>query len=345
MAFLRNTWYVAGWGETLTSDPVRIRILGEGVALYRLPDGQAVAIGDRCPHRFASLGNGKIVGEALQCPYHGLQFDRTGQCVYNPHGNGAIPPGARVKNYPLVERHHALWIWMGDNTNADPNLIPDFTAFDGSSIASSRGYLSVKAQYELVVDNLLDLSHAAFIHPFLTTEGFAERSRADIKQEGEAIWSYLWNDNEPLTPLFKLVWDRNEERCDMRTHMRWTPPSNLLLDVGVTHVGSEPEAGPALPSAHLLTPETETSTHYFWMIGRNRRQSDVALGEIIHNGISRAFNTEDEPMIMTVAENMQGEDFWSLRPTILPGDSAAVRARRRLAQLIRREAETKSSAA
>ena len=334
MHFLRNAWYMVGWGENLSPGPTRIKVLGEPVALYRLQSGAAVALADRCPHRSASLADGKIIDDALQCPYHGLRFNALGACVHNPHGSGSIPPRAHVKSYPLVERHHALWIWMGDRDDPDPTMIPDFSIFDEASLVSSRGYLHIKANYELINDNLLDLSHAAFIHPFLTNEGYAARSRSDVKQDGTTVWSYLWNDNEPLTPLFQLVWDGQGERCDMRAHMRWTAPSSLLLDVGVTEVGAPPEAGPAIPSAHLLTPESESSTHYFWMVGRNRLQNDVELGRAIHAGIERAFTTEDEPMISRIAENMSGAEFWSLKPAILPGDAAALRARSVLTELI-----------
>ena len=343
--FLKNAWYVAGWSESLATAPLRIKILGEGVALYRGENGEPAALGDRCPHRFASLGDGKVVGGALQCPYHGLRFDRAGACVHNPHGDGTVPPGAHVKAYPLVEKHHALWIWMGEPELADPSLIPDFSLFERAAFVGSRGYLRVGANYELVTDNLLDLSHAAFIHPFLTNEGYAGRSRSEVSQDGNTVWSYLWNDNEPLTPLFSLVWDRADERCDMRAHMRWSAPSNLFLDVGVTYVGAAPDEGPAMPSAHLLTPETETSTHYFWMVARNRKQEDVDLGNAIHAGISRAFTAEDEPMIMRISENMEGADFWSLRPAILRGDSAGIRARRLLAKLIREETLSRAKAA
>jgi len=337
MQFLRNSWYVVAWGENLAPGPTRIKVLGEPIALYRLQSDKAVALSDRCPHRSASLGDGKIVGDALQCPYHGLRFSETGACIHNPHGNGAIPPRAHVKSYPLIERHHALWIWMGDVDKADPALIPDFSLYDDPALVSSRGYLHVKANYELVNDNLLDLSHAAFIHPFLTNDGYAARSRSEVKQEGTTVWSYLWNDDEALTPLFRLVWDGRGDRCDMRAHMRWTAPSSLLLDVGVTDIGAPPEAGPALPSAHLLTPETETCTHYFWMVGRNRLPNDFELGQAIHEGIARAFTTEDEPMISRISENMNGAEFWSLKPVILPGDAAALRARRVLADLISAE--------
>jgi len=263
--------------------------------------------------------------------------DRAGLCVHNPHGDGTVPPGARVRSYPLVERHHALWIWPGDPSLADPATIPDFSLYDRAEIVSSRDYLHVAANYELINDNLLDLSHASFLHPFLTTDGFAARSRSKVEQDEGTVFSYLWNDNEPVTPLFRLVWDRGSNHADMRSHMRWSAPSSLLLDVGICEVGTSPEEGPWLPSAHLLTPETETSTHYFWMVGRNVQPDNAELGEIIHNGIKQAFETEDEPMISQVAANMAGRDFWSLRPAILVGDGAAVRARRMLAKMIRAE--------
>src|ERR1700677_2136062 len=112
MPFLRNTWYVAGWSEELGLSPIRRRILNEQVALFRLKSGEAVGLGDRCRHRFASLGEGKVVGDALDCPYHGLRFDAQGACVHNPHG-GFIPRAAKDKRYHEFARYHAIWIWPG----------------------------------------------------------------------------------------------------------------------------------------------------------------------------------------------------------------------------------------
>ncbi len=337
VAFLQNAWYVVGWAEALGEAPQRITLLGEAVAIFRTANGDAAAVGDICPHRFASLGLGRIVKDTLQCPYHGLRFDREGRCVHNPHGDGAIPRAAQVRAYPLIERHHALWIWMGDPAAADTATIPDYSVYDRPDIASSRDHLHVGAGYELIIDNLLDLSHAAFLHPFLTTEGMASRSRCKFEQEDRVVHSYMWNDDEPVTPLFAMVWDRPEGRGDMRSHIHWTAPSTLFLDVGVTGVGEAAEIGPWLPSLHCLTPETEDSAHYFWMVGRNCGLGDDALGAIIHASIKQAFETEDEPMIRQVAANIAGRDFWSMRPAILAGDGAAVRARRMLARMIRDE--------
>jgi vanillate O-demethylase monooxygenase subunit len=209
--------------------------------------------------------------------------------------------------------------------------------FLAPDLASSRGYLHVFANYELVSDNLLDLSHVAYLHPFLSNPDSPRRIRTRMKHEGNTVWSYFWQEEEPITPLFRTVWDSPSAVGDLRAHMRWTVPSNLYLDAGMTEVGASEQTGPAIPTAHLLTPETETATHYFWMVGRNRQQTNTELGKMIHEGVAQAFVSEDEPMIARVYENMAGADLFSLRPILLPGDAAAVQARRLLAKAIEHE--------
>ena len=114
--YLRNAWYCAAWSETLGDDGVLgLTILKEPVVLYRQGNGEVVALEDRCAHRFAPLSMGAVVGgNRIQCPYHGLEYDKTGACVLNPHGNKNIPSRARVKSYPVTEKHKAIWVWMGD---------------------------------------------------------------------------------------------------------------------------------------------------------------------------------------------------------------------------------------
>src|ERR1700737_1545160 len=113
--YLRNAWYVAAWSDDLAEGQLLGRtILKEPIVLFRKADGNVAALEDRCPHRFAPLHMGKIVGgDRVQCPYHGLEFDASGACVRNPHGTKSIPPRARVRSYPVTEKHKAIWIWMG----------------------------------------------------------------------------------------------------------------------------------------------------------------------------------------------------------------------------------------
>lgn len=110
MPFLRNAWYVAAWDDEVpASDFFHRRILGEDIMFARDADSAVHALRNRCPHRFAPLNLGSRTGAGLiQCPYHGLQFDLAGRCRHNPHGDGAIPPGATVRSYPVVSRHMLL---------------------------------------------------------------------------------------------------------------------------------------------------------------------------------------------------------------------------------------------
>ena len=109
--FLRNCWYAAAWDDEVAEIPLARTILGEPVVLWRSADGRPAALEDRCCHRALPLSMGRPVGETLQCGYHGLRFDTAGRCVAVP-GQSTIPPGARVRAYPLVERHGWVWIWM-----------------------------------------------------------------------------------------------------------------------------------------------------------------------------------------------------------------------------------------
>ena len=152
MPFLRNAWYVAAWGDELAAGALFQRtILGESVLLYREPDGTAVALGNRCPHRFAPLHLGKLRGDRVECGYHGLQFDSQGHCVHNPHSQGSPRRSAQVKSYPVLERHRALWIWMGDPQRAESGSIPDYSFLTSSpATAVVTMYIPTACHYELL---------------------------------------------------------------------------------------------------------------------------------------------------------------------------------------------------
>ena len=127
--FLRNAWYVAAWDTEVGRDPPARTVLDEPVVLFRTIDGRAVALADRCCHRALPLSLGTVIGDELQCGYHGLRFDATGACVAVP-GQSTAPPGAMVRSYPVVERHCWVWIWMGEVARADAALIPDWWWMD-----------------------------------------------------------------------------------------------------------------------------------------------------------------------------------------------------------------------
>lgn len=331
--YLQNAWYAAAWSDEIGRTPLGRTFLDQPVALFRETDGTAVALADRCPHRFAPLSKGKIVENAIECPYHGLRFGTDGQCVHNYHG--PVPKAASVHRYPVMERYGLAWIWMGDAEEAHENRLPDFGPFiTDDGFAFARGSLKVAANYQLVVDNLLDLTHGQFLHPAFGNPG---TTKFDTKLEGSTVWAKYIFDEEPVSDSVKPFWDSSSEICDRWADMRWEAPSNLYLEVGVKECGHSREGAIIFPALHLLTPESKDSTHYFWMNGRNRLVDDEAMTELVYQITDNAFRNEDEPMIAMVRDRMAGSEFEDLKPIFLPTDRAAGRARQILAKQIAEE--------
>lgn len=338
MTLIRNAWYAAGWSGEIGRQLLPRTFLNEPVILFRKENGVAVALADRCPHRFVPLHRGKLKGDIVECGYHGLCFDERGDCTSNPHGNGVIPKAARVKRYALCERHGVVWIWMGHPDRLAEAEIYDFSQFgERPNYTSVYGYLHVAANYQLISDNLLDLTHGQYIHPmFHNAAGPAKLESSP--HDDKTVWAKFTRRGQYPNKYFQMLGFPADQLGDHRNFMRWNPPGNLLLDVGMTPVGSPASEGLSIPTAHLLTPETETSTHYFWGMARDFRKDDHALSaDLLRIGMD-IFNNEDKPVIEAQQRVMKAEtDIFAMQPALLPTDIASVRARRMLQSLEYRE--------
>jgi vanillate O-demethylase monooxygenase subunit len=343
MPYLLNTWYAAGWSEDVQPGALCTRtLLDQPVVMFRDGAGSAHALADRCPHRFAPLSLGQIAedGRSVQCAYHGLRFGSTGECVHNPHGDGRIPPAAKVRAYPLVERHGLLWIWMGDAAKADGALIPDFSAIDPEHFHVGKGYLHAKANYLLEADNIMDLSHVEFLHPGTLGTPAVKNALTDIRQDGNTVWSMRQTVAETLTPfLYHSLGYPAGTAVDRWFDVRWNAPANLLLLAGGTPTGRPRSEGRESALPHLFTPETARTTHYWFAVSRPKAMgpAGAALVEKVLEGIKAPFALEDMPMLEAQQRSMGEAEFWSLKPVLLSGDGPAVRARRVLDGLIAEE--------
>lgn len=340
MQFLRNAWYVAARSEEVGRDPLDRTFLHQPVVLFRKMDGTPVALHDRCAHRFAPLSRGRLEGDHLRCAYHGLAYDSRGACVHNPHGP-SIPKRAVVKTYPLVERFGHVWIWMGEPERADPDTLPDLAPFDQEDRIRQGGYLRIRAHYQLIVDNLLDLSHVEYLHPAFTSDGALPNTRHEVFERAGALHSNRWKPACRISPLLTRCWGRGPGVVgDARSCMRWHAPSTMYLEIGATEPGADVRQGVTLPILHLLTPESETSTHYFWSVTRDRRNTDPELSAWLQSTLADAFIQEDEPMIEAQQARIgDGIDIMSLSPVLLGPDAGPVQARRMLARLLAAEQE------
>jgi vanillate O-demethylase monooxygenase subunit len=336
MTFLRNVWYVAAWDEEVKADELFQRtLLNESVLLLRDDDGKVQAISNRCPHRFAPLHLGKRFANGVQCPYHGLAFDGRGQCVHNPHG--PIPKAASVRRYPVVEKYSVVWIWMGDPARADEALIPDFSCQDPACSYVAKRYLHVKANYVLETDNIMDLSHIQFLHPGSLGSSAVADAITSVEQAGNTVYSNRQTVGDILPEfLYRQRRIPVGTPVDRWIDVRWDAPASMLLVAGSVATGRPRSEGVSNFVAHLFTPETDKTSHYWYSVCNPLTMGDEGRirAEEFVSGLTQPFRNEDLPMLEAQQQMIGDADFWSLKPVLLAGDAGAVRARRVLDKLI-----------
>lgn len=327
--YVLNLWYMAAWQEEVTARPMLSRaLLDKSWVMYRKDDGSYAMMRDRCPHRFAPLSKGKRVGDRIECGYHGLQFDSSGQCVHNPYSD-MIPPGTAVESLPIVARYGILWFWPGDPQKADPETIPDFSFLDDPQ-PMTRGHTLMQANYEILTDNLMDLSHIEFVHAnsFQSNGTLFKGKHRAFQDDNGAIWSTWFVEDVPA-PHFAVA-ALGDQASDRWTNMRWNAPANMYLEIGAAPHGTPPAETPvkSLRNPHIITPASETESHYFYNCFPGPESEAFA---------KRVFEDEDRPMLEAVEKEMAGQDFWEMRPVILNVDAGAVRARRQLMKMRREQ--------
>ena len=342
MTFLKNTWYVAAQASELGAEIITRKICNEQIALFRKESGDVAAIQDRCPHRFVPLSMGKRIGDTVQCAYHGLRFDGSGACVEAPHDDDSQKARACIKGYAVVERHKWVWLWLGDAADANPDLIPNFGFFDDEEkFACVQGYSYLKGNYQLISDNLLDLSHIHYLHPGIHEGSNFEDFDNKVKREGDTVWSMLdrphYHIDAAKRPMFGL--GEGPEDVEGQGHSRWDAPGVLFVDTAFWDHGKTIDDGYRTPNAHLITPETETTSHYFWGAGRTYMRDVAQVSELTAATMKNVFETQDGPMVEAQQRDMgESTDFFGHKPIILKADAAGVLARRIMAQKIRAEA-------
>lgn len=341
--FVRNTWYVAAWAASVEPGKMLARtVLNTPIVLFRTADGTAKAMPDTCPHRFAPLSMGSILpGDRIQCPYHGLEFAADGQCAHNPHGTGAIAAGLHLKTITAVERHSVIWVWLGEKTPT-PETIPDFSPLDTTApeFITEPGYLHMKAGYELIVDNLLDLSHTTYLHAGILGNDETVHAKITVEQDGDVV-AVSRGINDITTPgLLATLATWDSPRGDQIQTIRWFAPSTLSLKTGSKPVGRPESEGTGFWAIHLLTPETETTTHYFYTAARwNPLTTDPAKNAEIRAHIYKmrtfAFAEQDAPVIE--AQQRRITQLGDPKPTLLAIDAGPVQYRRILDRMIRED--------
>jgi phenylpropionate dioxygenase-like ring-hydroxylating dioxygenase large terminal subunit len=335
--FLRNYWYASAWSHEIERRPLSRRLLNEPIVFFRKQDGAVVALEDRCPHRGYPLHKARLIGDTLECGYHGMTFDCSGQCIKVP-GQSQIPPGAVVHGYPIFENWGLVWIWMGDPSLADPVSITDWHLLADPAWDARGERLLVSCDYKLIIDNLLDLSHLAFVHP-RTLGSAAKLDEVQIKNKisEDSVTVARWLiDIEPPPTYARGGFKGNVDRWQI-TNFR--PPAFVSLFAGAADTGTgAPEGnldgGIGLHTFNAMTPETDTTTHYFWAIAQDRAAQTENLTDSIFGDMQK---TVQEDVAVFEAQQRSLE----LRPeapmVTIKSDTGPIAARRIIDRLLHAE--------
>lgn len=355
-ALMRRYWIPAAFAsqvEKPDSPPVRVKLLGEQLVLFRDTQGRLGLVDEFCPHRLASMFFGRNEESGLRCVYHGLKFDVDGACVDAP----CVPPTTaadqlatimrdlKIKSYPCMERAGLVWTYMGP-----ADLKPEFPDLEWTMTPDSNRFVSRHVQecnWLQALEGGFDAPHLSFLHKgdnpdpsrnvvpthyevTATDFGFVVATGRDLGGPNIA-----WNLNIMLMPFHKIISTRPHA-----AHM-WVPiddENTMLYSVDFN------------PNAPLTQAEIDRCVEGTWIHTENHPGSDHAIRNKTNDYmIDRAlqasgksftgikgFGTQD----CAIQESM-GAIVDRSREYLLAGDAAIVKLRRLLLQALRDQADGK----
>jgi vanillate monooxygenase len=335
--FLRNQWYTAATSAELSDKPLARTICNEPMVLFRGAGGAVAALTDRCPHRKAPLSSGEVVGNDIQCGYHGIRFAPDGACTHVP-GNALVGRNFRAKSFAAREMHGLVFVWLGEAAQADPALIPDFSENVKPGWAGVHGTLYVKANYQLLIDNILDLTHVVFVHKTTLSGGGVAETPLEVELDGDVVRAQRLMRNVDTAPIYRAALAL-EGKIDRWQFLEFRPPIYARITLGARAAGSEvPFGTPTHVVLNSFTPETERTTHYFWSTVRPWRLDDAKVSKIYKDMTDLAF--AEDARIVEQQQVLIDSDPTASPLVSLAFDRAGLGARR----IIKRKLEEEAAA-
>jgi phenylpropionate dioxygenase-like ring-hydroxylating dioxygenase large terminal subunit len=332
--YVRNQWYVIAYSREIGRELLQRDSLGDPVVLFRTEGGSPVALFDRCPHRGMPLFKGKLIGDSLQCGYHGIEFGTNGRSVKVPSG-GSAPASLCVRSYPLLERAGWLWIWMGDPALADPAKLPNHEdiGLEGGGWYPDPGiHLGLKANYLLPLENLADATHITYLHHGLIDTGNVASMPYRLEITGTTVKVYRDFVNEPMPPMLAKVFHLRGERVTRTLELSTYVPNLVVIRNSFSEVDVPDPQRRINTLLVAVTPGGPTYTHEFSAFGNNYPQQHPNRFDDLKNLLMEDVVAIEEIQAM----------FDRLGPERCPelsvkADEPAIRVRRIIAEMLQQE--------
>jgi phenylpropionate dioxygenase-like ring-hydroxylating dioxygenase large terminal subunit len=339
--FPLNAWYAAAWGhEVGRRQPLGRTVCNKRMVFWRSADGAITALEDACWHRLLPLSMGWLEGDEVVCRYHGLAFDSKGQCTRMP-SQDKLNPQARVRAYPVVERHRFAWVWPGDPVLADVALVPDMHWNDDPEWAGDGNTMFAQCDYRLFIDNLMDLTHESFVHATSIGNKHVAEAPLNTTHSGRTVTATRWMLDIDAPPFWRAQLGKpgNVDRWQI---IHFEAPCTIVLDVGVALAGTGAPNGDRSQGVNgrvlnTITPETYTTCMYFWSLVRNYKLRDQSLTTQLREANSKIF-IEDQ--VVVEAQQRAIDALVNHPMRTLNIDAGSMRARRIIDDMIESEIRT-----
>jgi vanillate O-demethylase monooxygenase subunit len=277
---------------------------------------------------------GRLVDDVVQCGYHGMEYDCTGQCVRVP-GQSKVPRNAQVRSFPLIERYNAVWIWTGDPAKADPERLIDIEHYKAPGWhVLDGGYQLHETGYVNIADNLMDPAHTTFVHGRTIGMPKASEVPVEVEESDIHVCAHRWtNDIEPIPSDRKIADFKG--RIDRRQSYNYIPPciskvEAVTIPAGEPHTPEVMAKGLCTVGYKFLTPENQGRTHFFWMQLRNFEVPEYKMADYI----SAQDTTFQEDNVVLSAIQREQEATGVVQQTWIAIDEAPTKLRRMIQRML-----------
>jgi vanillate O-demethylase monooxygenase subunit len=345
--YIRDQWYAIAFShEVEPGRPFARRCMDEPILLFRDADGQVAALYDRCPHRAVPLSQGRVLDHSIECAYHGFRFDRSGRCVLIPT-EPRIPRSVFTRSYPVVEQMQFVWVWMGDPAKADPGLVPSYAQIGCSDADGGRWQfepyfmMEIKANYSLLIENLLDTSHISFLHIGGIDGGNMATTPYTVNTEGMVVTLERNLARDVAVPGTAKLFSMPVGQVFSRRLRSQSFLPNLHLISNTIGFPDEPARQPNVRLNIMpITPASRNRLYQFVVIATSYA---VDVTQDMKDQLWSVFSQDQDALeAIQAGYDEFGPD---LREVSVKADAAAVSARRILARLGRTAAQNEVSTA
>ena len=320
-------WYVAGTGDEFTNKPKAKTLLNRSLVFYRTSNGEVTAMQNRCLHRSFPLSEGFLEGDNLVCRYHGIRYTPEGKIARIPCQSQTSDK--KLRTYPTKEKGPLVFIWMGDPENVGE--FPDLNHLADPNYRTIHDFMTLEGNYLLLMENLNDLTHFAYLHKetFPFDDAFMDLP-TEVKMIDGRVWCERVDTTETarsfVPPSFiEASQGKYVERRD--GGMSLTP--GIFLGNAPVIVGEEGDPDRRAFNqriAHYVTPETETTSHYWWSMSLDFEQDNDPFFEIMKPHLGKGFD-EDKWAVQHMQQLLDNDKI-EFDEMIIAGDQAGLLFRR-----------------